>query len=81
MSEEEAREMVKKVSLNWFNGKNKQKFQADMHGKGGIDFSGFSRFWSALKGDGEVKIQVVVIVVIGLMMFRRRWRLERSLLN
>ena len=25
MSEEEAREMVKKVSLNWFNGKKKNK--------------------------------------------------------
>ena len=35
-----------------------------------------------MKGDGEVRIQVVgVAVVIGLMMFRRSWRLERSLLN
>ena len=50
-----------------------------MHGKGGIDLSGFSRFWSALKGGGEVRIKVVV--VIGMMMFRRRLRLERSLLS
>jgi hypothetical protein len=35
-----------------------------MHGKGGIDFSGFSRFWSALKGDEEVRIKVVAMVLL-----------------
>ena len=32
-----------------------------------------------MKGDGEVRIKVVV--VIGMMMFRRRLRFERSLLS
>ena len=70
---EELKKLVEKIGGSMTEGEARGLIhQADKDGNEGIDFSEFSKLWSAIKGEGEVGFQMIFHIHISLRV-RSHW--------